>query len=78
MNVGDPLPTLRGEFLTGRTVVLPQAAAGRCRAAAAGLQLRLRSCSTRAAELPGAMPEVPMSRRTKPLSSEVLRLVTGN
>jgi hypothetical protein len=29
MNVGDPLPTLRGEFLTGRTVVLPQAAAGR-------------------------------------------------
>jgi hypothetical protein len=29
MNVGDPLPTLRGEFLTGHTVVLPQAAAGR-------------------------------------------------
>jgi len=29
MNVGDPLPSLRGEFLTGRTVVLPQAAAGR-------------------------------------------------
>ena len=27
--VGDPLPTLRGEFLTGRTAVLPQAAAGR-------------------------------------------------
>jgi hypothetical protein len=29
MNVGDLLPTLRGEFLTGRTAVLPQAAAGR-------------------------------------------------
>ena len=29
MMVGDPLPTLRGEFLTGRTAVLPQAAAGR-------------------------------------------------
>ena len=29
MNVGDPLPSLRGEFLTGRTVILPQAANGR-------------------------------------------------
>ena len=29
MNVGDLLPALRGEFLTGRAVVLPQAAAGR-------------------------------------------------
>jgi hypothetical protein len=29
MIVGDPLPTLRGEFLTGRTALLPQAAAGR-------------------------------------------------
>ena len=29
MIVGDPLPTLRGEFLTGRTAVLPQAARGR-------------------------------------------------
>jgi hypothetical protein len=29
MNVGDPLPALRGEFLTGRTVILPQAATGR-------------------------------------------------
>ena len=29
MNVGDPLPALRGEYLTGRTVILPQAAAGR-------------------------------------------------
>lgn len=27
--VGDPLPTLRGEFLTGRTAVLPQDATGR-------------------------------------------------
>jgi len=27
--VGDPLPRLRGEFLTGRTAVLPQAASGR-------------------------------------------------
>jgi hypothetical protein len=29
MIVGDPLPTLRGEFLTGRTALLPQAAGGR-------------------------------------------------
>lgn len=29
MAVGDPLPMLRGEFLTGRTAVLPQAASGR-------------------------------------------------
>jgi hypothetical protein len=29
MAVGDPLPVLRGEFLTGRTAVLPQAASGR-------------------------------------------------
>ena len=29
MTVGDPLPTLRGEFLTGRTALLPQAAGGR-------------------------------------------------
>jgi hypothetical protein len=29
MTVGEPLPTLRGEFLTGQTVVLPQAADGR-------------------------------------------------
>ena len=27
--LGDALPTLRGEFLTGRTAVLPQMAAGR-------------------------------------------------
>ena len=27
--VGDQLPSLRGEFLTGRTAVLPQAASGR-------------------------------------------------
>jgi len=41
MNVGDPLPTLRGEFLTGRTALLPQAAAGRVASPASGLQLRL-------------------------------------
>ncbi len=29
MAVGDPLPVLRGDFLTGRTAVLPQAASGR-------------------------------------------------
>jgi len=29
MAVGDPLPELRGEFLTGKTAVLPQAASGR-------------------------------------------------
>jgi hypothetical protein len=29
MAVGDPLPKLRGEFLTGRTADLPQAASGR-------------------------------------------------
>ena len=29
MTVGEPLPTLRGEFLTGQTVVLPRAATGR-------------------------------------------------
>jgi hypothetical protein len=29
LSVGDPFPTLRGEFLTGRSVVLPQAGAGR-------------------------------------------------
>ena len=29
MAVGDALPGLRGEFLTGRTAVLPQAASGR-------------------------------------------------
>lgn len=27
--VGDPLPSLRGEFLTGRQAVLPEASAGR-------------------------------------------------
>jgi hypothetical protein len=27
--VGDTLPTLRGEFLTGRPALLPQAASGR-------------------------------------------------
>jgi len=27
--VGEQLPPIRGEFLTGRTAVLPQAAAGR-------------------------------------------------
>lgn len=29
LSVGDPLPALRGEFLTGRTAVLPQDANGR-------------------------------------------------
>lgn len=29
LSVGDPLPALRGEFLTGRTAVLPQDATGR-------------------------------------------------
>ncbi len=29
ITVGDPLPPLRGEFLSGRTAVLPQAASGR-------------------------------------------------
>ena len=29
MTLGDPLPILRGEFLTGRAAVLPQAASGR-------------------------------------------------
>jgi hypothetical protein len=29
LKVGEPLPELRGEFLTGRTAVLPQAASGR-------------------------------------------------
>jgi hypothetical protein len=29
MAIGDPLPDLRGEFLTGQTAVLPQAASGR-------------------------------------------------
>lgn len=29
ITVGDQLPPLRGEFLSGRTAVLPQAASGR-------------------------------------------------
>lgn len=29
MAVGDPLLKLRGEFLTGRTAIVPQAASGR-------------------------------------------------